>query len=359
METLPTHKDLEGLIGNFDIEQGIYRFERINQGYINNTYLVLKNKDPFYVLQRINCEVFPNITAVMGNITKALPYLHDKRYASVGLIPTKSGESYCEIEDSSYWRLWEYVPYSTAYNNAKNPAMAFEAGRILGQFHTLLQHAPTEQFEDTIPLFHNLQLREAQFAKAVKGASKEKLLAANAAISFVNSTLDIFSELSQIDLPLRLCHNDTKMNNILFSKESNKALCFIDLDTLMKGYFYYDFGDLVRTIANVAQEDEREHRKISFDKELFEAFLDGLATNDHFLTSAELQSLPLGTVFMPFIHGLRALTDYLNNNQYYKVSYPNQNLDRSLSLFDFSKKALNELAYMQELVAKKWKLFPH
>ncbi len=349
------HNDLKTLLENFAIAQGYYRFEPIEQGYINDTYLVLENEQPLYILQRINNEVFPNVAAVMGNIKKALPYLTDTGYTKVALIPTISGETYCKLEHKASWRLMGYVPNSIAHDNAKNPAMAYEAGKILGKFHSLLMPAPTEQFMDTIPRFHDLQLRAEQFEEAIGRASREKLLEAEIAISFAKKTLPIFSKLASLELPVRICHNDTKLNNILFSKESNRALCFIDLDTLMKGYFYYDFGDLVRTIANTAKEDEKEHQKISFDKGLFEAFLDGLATNGPFLTHEELKSLSLGSVAMPFIHGLRALTDYLNNNQYFKVSYPNQNLDRSLSLFDFSKKALNDFTYIQEMVAKKLK----
>lgn len=353
------HKDLKTLLENFAIAQGDYCFEPIEQGYINDTYLVLKKKEPLYILQRINTEVFPNVTAVMDNISRALSYLRDSDYTKIVLVPTISGETYCKLDFKTYWRLMEYVPNSTAYNNAKNPSMAFEAGRILGKFHALLMPAQTGQFVDTIPKFHNLSFRWQQFQEALKNAVSKRRDKADSAISFAEKIMPTLMELSTHEMPLRICHNDTKLNNILFSKTTNKALCFIDLDTLMKGHFYYDFGDLVRTIANTAKEDEKEHHKISFDKQLFEVFLDGLASNGHFLTQDELKSLPLGTVLMPFIHGLRALTDYLNNDKYYTVSYADQNLDRSLSLFDFSKKALNELSYIEEIVAKKLKHTQH
>ena len=149
-------------------------------------------------------------------------------------------------------------------------------------------------------------------------------------------------------LPVRLCHNDTKLNNILFSKTNNKALCLIDLDTLMKGYFFYDFGDAARTIANTAAEDEKDLNKITFNKELFSAFIDGLKNSTRFLSASELKTLPLGVVFMPFIHGLRALTDYLNGNIYYQVAYENQNLDRCLSLFNFAEKAYAEIDFISK-----------
>ncbi len=353
MDSAKTNLDLQKLLGTFSVEQGTYTFNRIDQGFINDTYLVQKNGHPFYILQRINSEVFTDVPGVMANITKALSYLTDKDYSLVVLVPTITGQSYCEFNNRGYWRLMEYIPNSLAYDSAKNAEIAYGAGKILGKFHSLLQNASSDQFVDTIPHFHDLQLRKEQFHEALSKSSQERRNKANSAIPFVLETMPLLLDLSSSTLPVRICHNDTKLNNILFSRKTNQALCFIDLDTIMKGYFYNDFGDLVRTIANTAKEDEKEHHKITFDRPLFESFLDGLATSSAFLTAEELKSLPLGIVFMPFIHGLRALTDYLNNDKYYKVSYANQNLDRSLSLFDFSKKALSEVSYIKEMVTKK------
>ena len=355
MGTVLTNKDLQELLKNFSVDQDHYVFRRIDQGFINDTFLVLKKGQPRYILQRINHEVFMDVAGVMGNMTKALNYLNDEDYSLVVLIPAKTTNSYYELNHEEFWRLMEYIPNSFAHDFANNSKEAYEAGRILGKFHLLMGNAPVDQFVDTIPKFHNLSFRWQQFQEALKNAVSVRRNKADTAISFAEKIMPRLMELSTHEMPLRPCHNDTKLNNILFSKTTNKALCFIDLDTLMKGHFYYDFGDLVRTIANTAKEDEKEHHKISFHRPLFESFLDGLASNGHFLTQDELKSLLLGTVLMPFIHGLRALTDYLNNDKYYTVSYADQNLDRSLSLFDFSKKALNELSYIEEIVAKKLK----
>ncbi len=353
MVSAKTNLELQKLLGAFSVDQGAYTFNKIDQGYINDTYLVLKNGQPYYILQRINSEVFTDVPGVMGNITNALTFLTDTDYSLVALVPTITGKSYCKFNNSGYWRLMEYIPNSIAYDSAKNTEIAYGAGKILGKFHFLLQNASSAQFVDTIPHFHDLHLRKEQFQEALNKSSQERRDKANLAIPFVLETLPLLLDLSSSTLPVRICHNDTKLNNILFSRKTNQALCFIDLDTIMKGYFYYDFGDLVRTVANTAKEDEKDHHKINFDRPLFESFLDGLATSSAFLTAEELKTLPLGIVFMPFIHGLRALTDYLNNDKYYKVSYADQNLDRSLSLFDFSKKALSEVSYIQEMVVKK------
>ena len=353
MDSAKTILDLQKLLGTFSVDQGTYTFNRIDQGFINDTFLVLKNGHPFYILQRINSEVFTDVPGVMGNITKALSYLTENDYSLVVLVPTITGQSYCEFKNHGYWRLMEYIPNSLAHDSTNNAEIAYGAGKILGKFHSLLQNAPSAQFVDTIPHFHDLQLRKEQFQEALRKSSQERRDKANSVISFVLETLPLLLDFSSSRFPVRICHNDTKLNNILFSQKTNQALCFIDLDTIMKGNFYNDFGDLVRTIANTAKEDEKDHHKITFDRPLFESFLDGLATSSNFLTTEEVKSLPLGIVFMPFIHGLRALTDYLNNDKYFKVSYTEQNLDRSLSLFAFSKKALSEVSYIQEMVDKK------
>ncbi|WP_240938611.1 phosphotransferase enzyme family protein [Arenibacter sp. 6A1] len=344
---------INGVLGNFRIEPKEYQLQTINQGYINDTYLVMDGTTPLYIFQRINQNVFQNVKGIMDNIEDAFSYLVDPTYSTIELVKTESGATYFKEEEGGYWRLMTYIGNSTAYDNATDTKIAQEAGRIVGKFHQLLADASIENYVDTIPRFHDLSLRQQQFEEALVNADPKKLAISKDAIVFAKDTLEKLKALNNAELPLRVCHNDTKLNNILFSKEDDKALCLIDLDTVMKGYFYYDFGDAIRTIANTASEDEQDHSKITFEQNLFEAFVEGLAVNGAFLTKEEISLLPWGAVFMPFIHGLRALTDYLNNNIYYKVSYENQNLDRSLSLFDFTKKALSHIDYMQKVVENK------
>ena len=344
--------ELNELLKNFSIDRKTYEFQGINQGYINDTYLVLDDHYPLYILQRVNHNVFKDVHGLMGNIANAFQHLKDQNYTAIELLKTESDNSYFKDEKTGYWRLMTYINNTTAYDNATDTDIAFEAGRVVGKFHQLLAEAPLDNYVDTIPQFHNLPLRENQFEESLLSAKAEKLETAKKAISFAKETLEKLKILDNSKLPLRVCHNDTKLNNILFSKDDNKALCLIDLDTIMKGYFYFDFGDAIRTVANTAAEDEQDHDKITFERPLFEAFVTGLESNGPFLNKEEIDLLPWGAVFMPFIHGLRALTDYLNNNIYYKVSYENQNLDRCLSLFDFTNKALQEIGYMTQVVKK-------
>ena len=343
---------VSAILQHFCVERKNYAIETINNGYINDTYMVLYKENPVYVLQRINHTVFSDIDGIMANINNALVNLNDKHYRKIDLIKTTDDKPYYNNENG-YWRLMSYIDKTTTYNTSSDANIAYEAGRIIGKFHQLMEGARKADYVDTIPNFHDLEFRKREFLSAKAVANSVKLDIAKDAIIFAEEILVKLQVLGQAELPVRICHNDTKLNNILFSKESDKALCLIDLDTIMKGYFYYDFGDAVRTIVNTAPEDERELHKITFERELFNAFVDGIATNGPFLTKAEIHTLAIGAVFMPFIHGLRALTDYLNNNIYYKVAYETQNLDRCLSLFDFTQKALNELDYMQKVVSDK------
>ena len=340
------------ILHDFEIAQKNYSISILNNGLINDTYVISLEQQPVYVLQRINHKIFEDIEGLMQNIALALPFLKTENYTSINLVKTKSNTSYLS-KDGCFWRLMTYIAESITYNTTKNKVIAFEAGRIIGTFHNALQHVDAHKFSDTIPRFHDLTLREYQFHEALTNAEHSKKNTAKEAIDFALKMIPQIKALHIDNLPIRICHNDTKLNNILFSKQTQKALCLIDLDTIMKGHFYYDFGDAVRTLTNTASEDEKDHSKITFEKELFISFIDGLVNSGIILTKKEIETLSLGAVLMPFLHGIRALTDYLDNDRYYKVVYDNQNLDRSLSLFNFSQKAVAELKFMNTVISKK------
>lgn len=351
-----TNDQLNQLLHHFSVAEKTYSFSPLTDGFINDTFLVYDGPDPLYILQRINHKVFTNVEGLMNNIHDAFKHLNDTDYQKITLVSTRKGNSYyaAKDEEPAYWRVMTYIKGSTAHNTTTNTDVAFEAGRIIAKFNILLEKAKADNYVDTIPQFHDLQLRENQFKDALAQAPEEKLKIAKEAITFSNEVLERLHEVNLNHLPIRVCHNDTKLNNILFSKSSNKALCLIDLDTLMKGKFLFDFGDAVRTIVNTAPEDEQNHDKITFEKELFKAFIAGLAANGPFLSNEEIETLHWGAILMPFLHGIRALTDYLNGNIYYKVAYENQNYDRSLSLFNFTQKALDQISFMQEVIAERF-----
>ncbi len=347
--------DLNGILEHFSVAEKEYTFKPLTDGYINDTFLVFEDGAPRYILQRINHKVFKNISGIMNNIKHALRYLDAPDYSKITLVQTKTGKEYLELQDkaSDFWRMMTYIAESTAHNTTTDPNIAFEAGRIIGKFHLLLENEDIANYVDIIPRFHELELRSDQFKEAFTNASVEKKKIAESAIEFAHKILSVLEKIKPSEQPIRICHNDTKLNNILFSKKTGKAMCLIDLDTLMTGRFLFDFGDAVRTIVNTAPEDEKDHSKITFEKELFEAFMDGLAVNKSMFSQKEIETMPWGAVLLPFLHGIRALTDYLNGNIYYKVAYENQNLDRCLSLFDFTQKALDEMKYMEDVVRQK------
>lgn len=347
--------DLNAILTHFSVTNRDYAFIPLTDGFINDTFLVFENQTPRYILQRVNHNVFKNISGVMHNIQNALKHLQAIDYSPITLVKTKDGTQYLDVPGDTvdYWRMMTYVNESTAHNTTTDPNIAFEAGLIIGRFHSLLENADPEDYVDTIPKFHDLDLRKDQFEEALSNTTDEKTAIAESPIAFAKKIVSVLEKIDFVKIPIRICHNDTKLNNILFSKNTGKALCLIDLDTIMKGRFLYDFGDAVRTIINTAPEDEKDFSKITFEKKMFEAFLDGIAVQKSMFSKEELRTMPWGAVLMPFLHGIRALTDYLNGNIYYKVAYENQNLDRCLSLFDFTRKALDEMGYMEKVVVEK------
>jgi hypothetical protein len=331
----------EKALEHFVIERKPYHVIPIVQGYINHTFKIVDEGIPKYLLQRLNYHVFQDIESLMHNLELILPFLNQNEYAYIDLMPTKARTPLYRDTDGGYWRLMTYIPESISYDTTNDIKVANESGRILGIFHSLLKDIPKTALVETIPGFHDLEKRVTEFHETKSSASGNRLAKAQKWILFAETTFNTISVDLPHELPLRICHNDTKLNNFLFSKKTEKALCLIDLDTVMPGYFHFDFGDAIRTIANPCKEDERDLNKISFDLKMADAFLEGLKESGLQLSSEEKTALSYGAVLMPFLHGIRALTDYLNNDLYYQVRYPEQNLHRSISLFTVAQKALD------------------
>ena len=339
---------LERVINEFNIDASLLKFSPITHGYINDTYLASLKDEPKFIVQRLNHLVFENYETLQRNIDLATSKLIHKDYAQISFLKTRDNASLLQL-DGTIWRVMNYIPNSRTFNTTSDATIAFEAGKIVGLFHSLLTDEDLALYDDVIPQFHDLPMRIGQFNQAFKIADNIDIATAQSEIDFANAVWPIFKEIYSVNIPLRICHNDTKLNNILFDT-NKKALCLIDLDTIMKGWFMFDFGDAIRTIVNAASEDEKNLDKIQFDLSQFRAFVSGLKASELKLSELELKYLAHGAALMPFIHGLRALTDYLNKNKYYKVSYPEQNLDRAKSLFRSSQLALDHLEDMQTII---------
>ena len=346
--TQVTNSELNRILSNFDVNPSKFSYEKINTGYINDSYFVNVENQKKYVLQKINTNVFKNIDAIKNNISLSISNLIDIGYHKIKFIDPINQELFYN-SGKDCWRLMEYVNGSYTKDNAENTKDAFEAGRIISLFHVLLKDVDSGKCIDTLKDFHNLPYRIKEFEESLNNTNDNLKEECIEEINFSRVMFDRLIVFYNSNLPERICHNDAKLNNILFSS-TNKGLCMIDLDTIMKGYFHYDFGDAIRTIVNPASEEEKDLSKILFDKYLFKSFIDGVKSNGKFLSSKELELLPLSTALMPFIHGLRALTDYLNGNIYYKVSYPKQNLIRSRNLFAFSGHALKNEDFMKKTI---------
>ena len=347
MKPIDTHL-LKEILSNFNISEESAHLEKISSGYINDTYKLYISEKPKYILQRINTIVFKNVENIFHNIDLIQS---NKVDIGVKFIRSKSKKLYTIIDNKDYWRLMKYEPGSYTYDSSDEPKTAFECGKVLSSFHKNLNTLNINNFKDIIADFHNLPYRLKEFKSILKSANKEEIKNCTNQINFVKKISRRFDSIYNSKLNLRLCHNDSKLNNILFNKE-NKAICLIDLDTIMPGLILYDFGDTVRTIVNPVSEEEIDLNKIRFNKKMFEAFIDGFEELFSKIDLNEKNLLPLSVALMPFIHGLRALNDHLSGNKYFKVTYLNQNLIRAKNLFKFSEIALENEVYMKNIIDK-------
>jgi Ser/Thr protein kinase RdoA (MazF antagonist) len=310
--------------------------ERINSGHINYTYKVL----PGYVLQRINKNVFRQPKVLSDNLKEASSFLKQNApdYLFLHAIKTLSGEDLFFDEEGYPWRLFPYFENTVSINEVANDRQAYAAAKAFGQLSRQLQGCDISKFRETIPRFHDLSLRYEQFEMALSASSSERIQLANELIDkykSYNYLVDKYTDLIQSNqLLLRVTHNDTKINNVLFERDTNKVVCVIDLDTLMPGYFIYDLGDMIRTFVSPVSEEEIDFSKIEIRKEIYQAILEGyLSEMDTILSDEEKLTIPIAGSIMTYMIGLRFLTDFLNGDTYYQTSYPHQNINRAKNQF--------------------------
>lgn len=329
-------------------------------GHINTSYHILvEQKDHSgYFLQHINSGIFKDVNGLMNNISRVVSHLKQKEIdlkdqCFLELIPAKTGEYFHVDADQQYWRLFNFIKDGEAFNCA-DPQLAFESGKMFGRFLSDLSDLDTSKLGETIPRFHDLELRLEQFNDAIAKNNEDRIANASAEISFVHSHAKEMLELTHLinagKLPIRVTHNDTKLNNVLFNKD-RKAICVVDLDTVMPGSILFDYGDAIRTGANTAVEDETDLSKVGFNIEAYKMFTQGFLVNMATVFSEkEISLLPFSTRFMTFIIGLRFLTDYLNGDIYFKVNCPEHNLIRTRVQFEFIRKLEENKELMESIV---------
>ncbi len=314
------------------------------QGHINTTYSVKyktkKGTSYRYLLQKINTYVFKNPDELMENIvgvTEFLLPLCGER-GTLTVIRTLDGQNYYKDVFGNCWCVYIFLENTTAYQQIEKDSDFYTCGEAFGEFQQLLADYPAEKLHETIPNFHNTPSRFADLHKAIEENKADRLQLVQDEIDFVlarECKADaITSKLASGEIPTRVTHNDTKLNNILIDNASGKAICVIDLDTVMPGAVAYDFGDSIRFGASTAAEDETDLSKVEMSLHLFEVFAKGfLKSANKFLTPAEKDSLVTGAYLMTLECGVRFLTDYLNGDVYFKIHREHHNLDRCRTQF--------------------------
>lgn len=332
--------------------------EEIKIGHINQTYKVtLRLADGSlqdFLLQSLNTYVFKQPVQLMENIAQVTEHLRRKAPAACCLhfFSSCGGTNYW-INDEGFWRLQSYIP-SVTYSSGENLSIVAEAGKAFGQFQNLLADFPAEQLHETIPNFHDTRSRFAALRAAVEADCVKRLSDCREEVEGYLALEDSACRLTDLyhagQLPLRVTHNDTKINNVLFD-EQGKALVVIDLDTVMPGLVGHDFGDSIRSAANTQPEDSSNLDQITVNVEIFrafaEAFLQELAPS---LTQTELDTLALSALAMTAECGARFLTDYLQGDVYFKTTYAEQNLQRARCHLALSRDLLRRLPELEQIV---------
>jgi serine/threonine protein kinase len=337
---------LSFIFSQFNIGSDFISYKELASGHINDTYLITTSKKPDVILQRINEGVFKDVPGLIKNkvmisehLQKKLSHLpkSERDRKVLTFIPAKDGLPFYNEKSGNYWNMMVYIEDSITYETVLNEAIAYEGGKLIGGFLNLTSDFDANLLIEVIPKFHDMTFRFSQFEDALKIASPKRLHSAFQEIKNVwkyKNEMHLLQQLKESGkLKERVTHNDTKIANILFDK-NNKGLCVIDTDTVMSGIVHYDFGDAIRTICNTAAEDEKNLEKVHFNITFYKAykkgFLEEIKDN---LTPTELEHLPLSAKTMIFIMALRFLTDYLNNDIYYKTDFEDHNLVRSKNQF--------------------------
>ena len=325
-------------------------------GHINRTYLVATAGGRCYILQKINHHTFRDVAGLMENIELVTEHLRRKSpdpRSVLTLIRTKDGKSYLEADDG-YWRVFRFVEDSICLQQPESDADFYESAVGFGTFQQLLSDFPAEKLHETIPNFHNTPDRYRAFHETLTRDPMHRAAQVQPEIEFALARQAELAALQNAldagELPLRVTHNDTKLNNVLFDAKTRKALCIIDLDTVMPGSALYDYGDSIRFGAATAAEDERELDKMEMSLERFRVFTRGYVRACPGLTQKELELLPLGAKVMTMECGVRFLTDHIDGDNYFSIHREGQNLDRARTQFKLVADMERKWDKMKEIV---------
>lgn len=341
--------ELKRILGHFMISGAFVECKAIDDGHINNTFQAIFNNNGkylHYLLQQINTAVFKDPEHLMVNVDLVTSFLRDKIIAAGGdperetlyCKPCRDGKKYYEDENGRVWRVYNFVSDAFAYNSIENPEVFYKAGRAFGEFQNQLADFPIDSLFETIPDFHHTAKRYRNLQNSIRRNASGRKSVCEKEIAFAEARKDdtyVLTGKTEIgELPVRVTHNDTKLNNILFDRATDEPICVVDLDTVMPGSALYDFGDAIRFGANTAAEDESDLSKVSLDLELFRQYTRGyLSAAGKSLTDAEIDLLPFAAKMMTLECGMRFLTDFIDGDVYFKTEYPEHNLVRCRTQF--------------------------
>ena len=325
---------LSAILEAFGLDSEKYQCDRITSGHINFTYKLTGPNH--FILQRINKNVFKQPQVVANNIRLAANHLATNYpdYLFPSSILSVSKEEMVYDAEGYPWRLFPYISNTFTVDKVETVDEAFSAASGFGRLTAYLWNSNATTFQETIPRFHDLSLRFEQFQTALKNSTVERKINAKWAIDQCLSQQPLVDKYNRLidskELTLRIMHNDTKINNILFDRSTRKAVCVIDLDTLMPGYFIYDLGDMIRTFISPVSEEEKDFSRIVFRKEIYQSLIEGyFSSMNNCLTEEQKSLAPFAGYMMTYIMALRFLADHLNGDIYYQTHYPGQNLIRA------------------------------
>ncbi len=354
-------KELKAIVAQFEVEAPVIAVAPLGNGLINDTYKVTTEGDaPDYVLQRINNAIFQDVELLQHNIEAVTAHIRRKLEAEgaddidrrvLRFVPTAEGKTYWHDDADRYWRVMVFIPRAKTFE-AVNPEYSYYAGKAFGHFEAMLVDLD-EPLGETIPDFHNMELRMRQLRDAVGQDPVGRLAEVKDIVDELETHAEEMCKAEQMGrdgvLPKRICHCDTKVNNMMFD-EDGRVLCVIDLDTVMPSFVFSDYGDFLRTGANTVAEDDPAIERVAFRRDIFEAFTRGYLESATFLTPAERDNLPYAVALFPYMQCVRFLTDYINGDTYYKIKYPEHNLVRTRNQLQLFREVYAQQQYMRDFI---------
>ncbi len=362
MKNVELQDQLTEIVSQFSITGTVSQVEPMGAGLINDTYRVLtkEQESPDYVLQRINHAIFTNVEMLQNNILMVTEHIRRKLTEQgetdidrkvLHFLPAKESQKTYWFDGANYWRVMVLIPNAKTYETV-NPAYSYQAGLAFGNFQAQLADMP-EKPGEIIPHFHDMEFRLGQLRDAVKANAAGRVSEVQYFLDEIEKRADEMCKAERMHregkLPKRVCHCDTKVNNMMFD-ENGKVLCIIDLDTVMPNYIFSDYGDFLRTSANTGLEDDENLEQVNFNMEIFKAFTEGYLKGAPFLTQVEIENLPYAATLFPYMQCVRFLADYINGDTYYKIKYPLHNLVRTKAQFKLMQSAEEHLQEMHAFI---------